>query len=289
MQKITALFIAIIQLLLLIDNTKQSRFKQAVTTFKTIGNNIIKPRMKEISKTLQTVGIKDLSGTVKNSISKSQGFYLGLKKESQKYLGMNHNNGKSTGWMNGKNFRSLVNMKLIKRIGTVLIAGGMADQDQRKLLIKIPWPFGKKESELKEEFPEKKQNLEELKKVMTVEQYHGYRILHPKEHEGEPEDMCEWNNTFDPGMYNCRKCKSPLFKSDHKYDVGWGVTFWGCIKENVLIIKDIDDGSLRWELGCKNCKAYLGHRHDDGPEDKGGKRFMVNSSTLDFIPKINNP
>lgn len=82
------------------------------------------------------------------------------------------------------------------------------------------------------------------------------------------------------GMYKCAICGNELFSSETKFESGTG---WPSFTEpkNLENIELKDDGN-RTEVICKNCGAHLGHVFDDGPADKGGKRYCINSVCLDL-------
>ncbi len=86
------------------------------------------------------------------------------------------------------------------------------------------------------------------------------------------------------GMYKCAVCGAELFSSETKFDSGTG---WPSFTEpanlaNVELHEDMNFGMHRTEVICKNCGAHLGHVFDDGPADKGGKRYCINSVCLDL-------
>ena len=93
------------------------------------------------------------------------------------------------------------------------------------------------------------------------------------------------NKNYKKGTYVCAACKTPLYKSEHKYDSGSGwPSFDRAIKGNVELDVDYKIGYARTELKCNTCGGHLGHSFDDGPQTTG-KRHCINGVALEFIPK----
>lgn len=86
------------------------------------------------------------------------------------------------------------------------------------------------------------------------------------------------------GSFMCGNCGDTLFSSTAKFDSGSG---WPSFTEpanvnHVNITTDTSHGMIRSEVSCANCGAHLGHVFDDGPADKGGQRYCINSLSLTF-------
>lgn len=94
------------------------------------------------------------------------------------------------------------------------------------------------------------------------------------------------NKNYKKGIYACAACKTPLYKSEHKYDSGSGwPSFDRAIEKNIELDTDYKIGYQRTELKCNTCGSHLGHSFDDGPSDTTGKRHCINGAALSFIAK----
>ena len=93
-----------------------------------------------------------------------------------------------------------------------------------------------------------------------------------------------YNDFFENGVYVCKVCGSKLFSSKSKFEssCGWPAFFEG-IEDSIDYIEDLSHGMVRTEILCKRCGSHLGHVFDDGYGTKTGKRYCVNSASLDFI------
>ena len=97
----------------------------------------------------------------------------------------------------------------------------------------------------------------------------------------EPPFTGAYVHTKDDGMYRCAACGTALFSSDTKFDSGTG---WPSFTEaagddRVELHKE---GLIlrRTEVRCATCDGHLGHVFPDGPRDRGGQRYCINSAAL---------
>ena len=94
-----------------------------------------------------------------------------------------------------------------------------------------------------------------------------------------------FNKNYQAGVYVCKGCDTPLFKSEHKYDSGSGwPSFDREIEGNVAFSTDYDLGYARTEEHCATCGGHLGHVFNDGPRETTGKRHCINGVAIKFIP-----
>src|SRR2546421_4014519 len=88
------------------------------------------------------------------------------------------------------------------------------------------------------------------------------------------------------GIYVDVVSGEPLFSSLDKFDSGTGwPSFTRPVKgTDIVEKKDSALGMVRTEVRSKVADSHLGHVFDDGPGDKGGLRYCINSASLKFIP-----
>ena len=94
----------------------------------------------------------------------------------------------------------------------------------------------------------------------------------------------QYVNSKASGVYACAGCGQALFSSKTKYNsfCGWP-SFWDVVDEgNVELREDKSHGMRRIEVVCRRCDSHLGHVFDDGPRDKTGLRYCINSCALDL-------
>ena len=93
-----------------------------------------------------------------------------------------------------------------------------------------------------------------------------------------------WDNK-EPGIYVDVVSGEPLFSSTDKFDSGTGwPSFTKPIEQKVLVSKP--DTTLfmpRTEIRSSRADSHLGHVFEDGPKDKGGLRYCINSASLRFV------
>ena len=94
-----------------------------------------------------------------------------------------------------------------------------------------------------------------------------------------------WDNHV-PGLYVDVVTGEPLFSSNEKYDsgCGWPSFTRPLVPEVVTYKNDLAYGMTRTEVRSRVGESHLGHVFDDGPKDRGGKRFCINSAAIRFIP-----
>jgi peptide-methionine (R)-S-oxide reductase len=91
----------------------------------------------------------------------------------------------------------------------------------------------------------------------------------------------------DKGVYRCAGCKAELFTSDDKFDSGCGWPSFTKVANPEKVEEQVDRSHFmkRTETLCADCGAHLGHVFDDGPSDKGGLRYCINSASIELEKK----
>ncbi len=122
-------------------------------------------------------------------------------------------------------------------------------------------------------------NEDQWREKLTMEEY---RICREKgtEHPFTGE-YCDNKRT---GKYLCKCCGEELFSSEAKFDSasGWPSFDQPSREGAIQIERDSTLGMIRVEIMCDKCGCHLGHVFDDGPRETTGKRYCVNSLSLDF-------
>ena len=91
----------------------------------------------------------------------------------------------------------------------------------------------------------------------------------------------------EPGIYVDIVSGEPLFASSDKFESGCGwPSFTKPIESaNVTELRDNSHGMIRTEVRSKHGDSHLGHVFPDGPSDRGGLRYCINSASLRFVPR----
>jgi peptide-methionine (R)-S-oxide reductase len=94
-------------------------------------------------------------------------------------------------------------------------------------------------------------------------------------------------NNKQPGIYVDIVSGEPLFASADKYESGCGwPSFTKPIEPaNVAELRDASLGMIRTEVRSTHGDSHLGHVFEDGPRDRGGLRYCINSASLRFVPR----
>lgn len=124
-----------------------------------------------------------------------------------------------------------------------------------------------------------KKTEQEWKEALTEEQYYILR-----EKGTERPFTGKYDLHFADGSYHCSGCGTKLFDSGSKFDSGCGWPAFYQTAADGSVIEKIDRsfGMVRTEVLCGTCGGHLGHVFPDGPRDKTGMRYCINSASLEF-------
>jgi len=107
-------------------------------------------------------------------------------------------------------------------------------------------------------------------------------------HKGtEPPFSGIYDDFYEVGTYVCRRCESPLYRSEDKFNAHCG---WPAFDDEIpgAVNRRLDDDMRRIEITCANCGAHLGHVFEGEHLTQKNTRHCVNSLSMRFIPKEKN-
>ena len=124
------------------------------------------------------------------------------------------------------------------------------------------------------------------KDTMAVESLTPEQYRVTQENGTEHPGSGKYLNNYEPGIYVDIVSGEPLFASSEKFESGCGwPSFSKPIDETYINeLRDTGLGMIRTEVRSSHGDSHLGHVFTDGPVERGGLRYCINSASLRFIP-----
>lgn len=121
-----------------------------------------------------------------------------------------------------------------------------------------------------------------IRKKLTPQEEHV--IVHKGT---EPPFSGIYDDFYEAGTYVCRRCESPLYRSEDKFNAHCG---WPAFDDEIpeAVNRSQDDDMRRIEITCANCGAHLGHVFEGEQLTQKNTRHCVNSLSMRFNPKEKN-
>lgn len=125
-----------------------------------------------------------------------------------------------------------------------------------------------------------------MKKKIDLRQLTPIQRAVALENGTEPPFNNEYWDNHEHGLYVDILDGKPLFTSEDKFDsgCGWPSFTKPIVETSILERSDYAHGMVRVEVRSQDSDIHLGHVFEDGPLDKGGLRYCINSASLRFIP-----
>jgi peptide-methionine (R)-S-oxide reductase len=134
---------------------------------------------------------------------------------------------------------------------------------------------------MENEMPDYRKSAEAISKLSPEQ----YRVT--QQNGTEAPGTGEYLDNHEAGIYVDVVSGEPLFASSDKFESGCGWPSFTKPIEPATIneLRDTTHGMVRTEVRSKAGDSHLGHVFSDGPADRGGLRYCINSASLRFIPR----